>query len=139
MILIDNYSQVSAQIETERGISRESLAQAIETALVSACKRNYTDDVELEAHINSNTGEATIWELRQVSKKPLDQSEISLEDAQKIQADIQVGDTLRREITPSNFGRLAAQTAKQVIIQRIREAEKESVYGDFQGKVGNYK
>ena len=137
MILIDNYSQVSAQIETERGISRESLAEAIETALVSACKRSYPEEVELDAHINSNTGEATIWELKEVvDKNPEEHTQITLSDAQKIQADIQLGDTLRKEITPSNFGRLAAQTAKQVIIQRIREAEKQSVYEDFQEKVG---
>ena len=137
MILIDNYSQVAAQIETERGISRDLLASAIEQALVSACKRNYSEETELVARIDPVTGEARIWIQRTVVKKVEDENlEVTLTDAKVESPGIELGEVLETEITPDNFGRIAAQTAKQVIVQRIREAEKDSIFAEFEEKAG---
>jgi len=137
MILIDNFTQVTAQIETERGITREELTEAIEQALVSACRRKYTEETRLDANIEPATGEAKIWLTKTVVKKVEDDDqEITLKEAKTHDAKAKVGKEVRYEVTPSDFGRLAAQTAKQVIIQRIREAEKNVIYNEFKAKVG---
>ncbi|MBT5855251.1 transcription termination/antitermination protein NusA [bacterium] len=139
MIIIDNFSQVTAQIETERGISKEALAEAVEQALISACKKKYSEEYELEATLNPITGEATIWRIRTVVKTIEEEeadSQITLKDAKTIEKDAKVGDLIKEEMDLTNFGRLAAQTAKQVIIQRIREAEKTSVFDEFTEKKG---
>lgn len=138
MILIDNYSQVAAQIETERGISKEELTEAIEQALVSACRRKYSEEALLDAEINPITGEALIWLTREAVKEVSDENlEITLSEAKKIDPKIKEGESVKEEVTPSDFGRLAAQTAKQVIVQRIREAEKNAIYNEFQDKIGS--
>lgn len=137
MILIDNFSQVVAQIETERGIQKEEIVEAIEQALVSACKRRYNDEVVLEAEINEITGESKIFRVYEVVDSVEDEdTELSLKAALNKDSSVKVGDSLRVEITPDDFGRLAAQTAKQVIVQRIREAEKNAVLSEFRDKVG---
>lgn len=135
MIIIDNFSQVAAQIESERGVSKLALIDAIEQALISACRRKTEEGALLESKIDHMTGEAKIWQLKKVVKdveNPI--MEISLKEAKKLQKNIQVEDFYRIDITPSDFGRIAAQTAKQVIIQRIREAEKVSIYDEFKTK-----
>ncbi len=137
MIIIDNFNQVTAQIETERGISRDVLVSAVEQALISACRKKMRDESRLEADLNPETGEAKIYQLKTVVKKPEDDVlEISLKEAHILQPALAIGDTYRFEVTPDNFGRLAAQAAKQVIIQRIREAEKNVVFKEFKDKIG---
>jgi len=137
MIVIDNFSQVAAQIENERGITKETLVSAIEQALVSACRRKFHDDALLEGELNPETGEARIFQLWNVVEEVDNEySEMDHEEAQKFRPSIEVGDVLRNEVTPGDFGRIAAQTAKQVIIQRIREAEKNIIYTEFKDKVG---
>ena len=138
MLLIDNFSQVAAQIETERGISKKCLIEAIEQALISACKRRFEEEVNLSATVDPQTGEATIYQDKEVVKAVADeQTEISIPEARKLKGiDIKAGDTINIDITPADFGRLAAQTAKQVIMQRIREEEKEMVFNEFNEKVG---
>lgn len=137
MIVIDNFSQVAAQIENERGITKETLVSAIEQALVSACRRKFHDESLLESELNPESGEARIyqsWTI--VDTVENDKCEMSLEEARQFRPSIEIGDTLKNEVTPGDFGRIAAQTAKQVIIQRIREAEKDIVYTEFKDKVG---
>ena len=137
MILIDNFSQVVAQIETERGIKREEIIEAIEQALVSACRRRYNEEANLRASINSLTGETYIYLSKRVVKNVEDDMlEISLADAKKVNKDAQLEEDLEQDVTPNDFGRLAAQTAKQVIVHRIREAEKSAVLSEFKDKVG---
>lgn len=137
MLVIDNFAQVTAQIEAERGIKRDDLIDAIEQALASACRRNFTEETILEGEIDINTGEGRIFRIQHVVKEVEDEdTDILLADAKKVQKDIKVGEDLKTEVTPENFGRIAAQTAKQVIIQRIREAEKNVIFDEFSEKIG---
>lgn len=137
MILIENFQQVTAQIETERGIKAEELVEAIELALVSACRRKYTEEARLEAKLDTNTGEAKIFIVKTVvSSVEDDEQEITKKEATEFVDNPKVGEDIHIEITPSDFGRIAAQTAKQVIIQRIREAEKNTIYDEFSKKIG---
>lgn len=136
MILIDNFKEVIAQIETERGISKESIITAIEQAIASACKRNHNQESNLIAKLDEN-GEASVYEVKTVVGKVEDDNlEINLPDAKALVKDVKIDDEIEIQITPPEFGRLAAQTAKQVIVQRIREAEKNSIYDDFINRVG---
>lgn len=137
MILIDNFDQVAAQIETERGISKEALVFAVEQALVSACRKRFSDEANLEAKVDLLSGEAKIFQTKKVVKEVTDPIlEILLAEAKEIESSAKVGEDISFEVTPTDFGRIAAQTAKQVIIQRIREAEKNVIYKEFKDKVG---
>ncbi len=137
MILIENFEQVLSQIETERGISRSILMDAIEQALVSACRKKFTEGAPLVAKLNPLTGEAKIYLEKTVVAKPQDpELEISLKEARRLDEDVKAGDTVKIEVVPPDFGRIAAQTAKQVIVQRIREAEKDSIFGEFSERTG---
>ena len=138
MILIDNFQQVTAQIETERGIKPEELIEAIELALVSACRRKYTEEARIEAKLDTNTGEAKIFIIKTVvSSVEDDEQEITKKEATQHVDNPKVGEDIWIEITPNDFGRIAAQTAKQVIIQRIREAEKNTIFDEFSKKIGD--
>ncbi|MFT5170593.1 MAG: N utilization substance protein A [Candidatus Marinamargulisbacteria bacterium] len=135
MIVIDNLKQVAAQIETERGVSPEILISAIEQALISACRRKLSEEVELVANLNEDTGEVKIFQVKTVVKSVENEDlEIALKDAKKIQSDAKLEDTVQIEFAPPDFGRIAAQTARQVIIQRIREAEKDSIYSEYKDR-----
>jgi len=136
MILIDNFNQVAAQIESERGISREVLVSAIEQALVSACRKKFPEETMLIGQLDVDTGNAKIFLQRTVVKKVEDENlEITLKEAKGIQSDAKLDDVIETDVTPEDFGRIAAQTAKQVIIQRIREAEKTSIYNSYIDRV----
>ncbi len=137
MLLIDNFRQVTAQIENERGIAPEVLISAIEQALVTACKKKLSEDLLLEASIDTNTGEAKIFQIKVVVNEVEDSDiQISLKDARKKDPKSKIDSEIKFDVTPSDFGRIAALTAKQVIIQRIREAEKSSIYEEYEDKVG---
>jgi len=137
MIVIDNFNQVLAQIESERGIAREIIISAIEQALVSASRKKLGAFMKLEARLNDQNGEAKVFQkLEIVDPVEDDEIEISLEDALKIDSTAVMDGQVYVDRTPDNFGRIAAQTAKQVIIQRIREAEKNVIFDEFQEKIG---
>jgi transcription termination/antitermination protein NusA len=137
MILIDNFSQVVAQLEKERGISKEALIEAISAALIAACKKKYGEVDNLEVKIDEKTGETKVFANKEVTEKLYTpELEITLEEARKINKDAKPEDIIAIDVTPNDFGRIAAQTAKQVIIQRIREAEKNSVFDEFKAKEG---
>jgi len=138
VIVIDNLPEVMAQIEKERGVSKQVLMEAIQSALVSACKKVAPNAEDLVVDIDSVTGETHILAKKKVVKKVEDDdTEISLKEALTYGVGVGEGDLLEIEINPPNFGRLAAQTAKQVIMQRIREAEKNNAYTEFIDKVGS--
>ena len=136
MIVIDNFNQVLAQIESERGIARSVIISAIEQALVSACRRKFHDETILNAHLDPLSGEANIYHHKIVVTTPENPDmEISLEEAILVDSDAKIGGEVLFDVTPTDFGRIAAQTAKQVIIQRIREAEKTVIFDEFQEKI----
>lgn len=120
------------EIERDKGISKDVLFDAIEAALVSAYKRNFNTAANVRVHINRDSGSIKVYtRLQVVEEVKQPQLEISLEEARRLDPRYEVGDVVEREVTPKNFGRIAAQTAKQVVIQRIREAEREMVYDEF--------
>lgn len=140
MIVIDNFKQVIAQIESERGIDKEVIISAVEQALVSACRKRFPEEAKLESTLDENTGEAKVYRVFDVVETvENDDFELTLADAKAEDASVTVGGEIRHDVTPdtATFGRIAAQTAKQVIIQRIREAEKTSIYEEYEDKVGN--
>ncbi len=137
MILIDNFPQVVAQLEKERGISKDALVEAISAALIAACKKKYGEVDNLEVKIDEKTGETKVFANKEVTETLYTpELEITLDEARKINPDAKVEDIIAIDVTPADFGRIAAQTAKQVIIQRIREAEKTSVFDEFKAKEG---
>lgn len=125
-------------VEKDKGISKDILIEAIESALLSAFKKEYSTNVECEAVVNRSTGEMGIYAKKTVVEEVEDPfSEISLEDAKKINAKLSLGDTCEVNMMPKTFGRIAAQTAKQVVVQRIREAERNIIFNEYSEKKGD--
>lgn len=129
--------KIIEHLEREKGLERESLIQAIESALLIACRKRLNEDAEPEVHIDRRTGNISITcKKKVVSVVSRPQSEISLSEALNISPDIKEGDMCEAEVTLEDFGRIAAQTAKQVMIQKIREAEKDMVFQEFKPREG---
>jgi N utilization substance protein A len=125
-------------LEKERSISVEVLLEAIEAALLSAYRRNFGTSHNARVQIDRYTGDCKVYTRRTVVQEAQDpQDQISLEEARVIDPGYQLNDTIESEITPRNFGRIAAQTAKQVVVQRIREAERNLVFEEFAGREGD--
>lgn len=119
-------------LEKEKGIKKEIVIEAMEAALVSAYKRNYGQAQNVEVDFNDKKGNITVYAVKTVVEEVADdRMEVSLEDALKISRGYELGDEIRFEVTPQNFGRIAAQTAKQVIMQRVREAERSVIYEKY--------
>lgn len=124
-------------LEREKGIEKEVLIEAIETALISAYKRHFGITQNARVDIDPDTGEIRVFAEKTVVDDVFDDTfEISLEDAHAINEAYELGDTLEVEVTPSSFGRIAAQTAKQVVVQRIREAERGVIFDQYADKEG---
>src|SRR5215475_2595369 len=124
-------------LERERGIKREILLEAVSNALLSASKKSVGASRDLHIDINRKTGEIrALANLVVVDQVVNPQDEIELSKARKSKPDANVGDTVEVEVTPKNFGRIAAQTAKQAMMQRIRQAEKEMIYEEFKDRAG---
>lgn len=125
-------------LEKEKGIASDILLDAIEAALVSAYKKNFGSALHVRVTIDRSTGEFHVFSRREVADEVLDdRSHISLEEAKKIDPRFEIGDIVETEVTPRNFGRIAAQTAKQVVVQRIREAERGIIYDEFVNREGD--
>lgn len=119
-------------LEKEKGISKDVLFEALEVALVSACKRNLAQAPAVSVNIDRDTGEIKVFsQLKVVEEVEEEQQEVSLYEARVYDPRCQVGDLVEIDVTPPEFGRIAAQTAKQVVIQRIREAERELIFESF--------
>ena len=137
MIVIDNFSQVAAQIENERGIAKADLVSAIEQAMVAASRRMVGEGCQIEARMNPVSGELFIYKCLDVVETVDDEAtQISVEDTAKYRPGMVVGDRLELDVTPPDFGRTAVLMARQVIVQRIREEEKNMIYSEFKSKVG---
>jgi transcription termination/antitermination protein NusA len=121
-----------ADIIREKGISKEVVMEAIEAAIISAYKRNFGQAQNVRVDLNMETGTIRVLARKDVVEEVNDpRLEISLEEAQRINPNYQVGDVVEIEVTPKDFGRIAAQTAKQVVTQRVREAERNVIYAEF--------
>ncbi len=126
------------QICEEKGISKEMVLEAIEAAIVAAYKKDFGDkEQEVRAELNHDTGEATIFVTKEVVESVEDPMiQLSVSEAKKLQKDAILGDMIEVKEDNKEFGRVAAQTAKQVIVQRIREAERDVVFSEFSDKEG---
>jgi N utilization substance protein A len=119
-------------LEKEKGISRDILMDAIEAALISAYRRNFNQAQNVRIDLNLERGSMRVFARKEVVDQVFDpRLEISIEDAKQINPNYQVEDVVEMEVTPKNFGRIAAQTAKQVVTQRVREAERGIIYSEF--------
>ncbi len=141
--MLNEFELAINQICEEKGIPKEDVKEAMEMAIASAYKKDYGEKGEhYESKFDLKSGKSTIYKVEEVVEteeeieKP--QQQILLKDAKKKKKDVKVGDELKEEVTPDEmeFGRIAAQTAKQVITQKIREAEKETNYKSFKNKEG---
>lgn len=120
------------QLEKEKGIDKDTLLEAIEAALISGYKRNFNSAPNVRVEIGRDTGEVHVYARKNVVESVTDNRlEISLDAAVDMNGSYQVGDVVEIEVTPREFGRIAAQTAKQVVTQRIREAERSIIYTQF--------
>jgi N utilization substance protein A len=123
--------------EREKGINRDVLVGAVQEALLSAAKKAVGPARELRVEIDQKNGDIKAFAKLIVSEKVISQhDQISVFDARRIKADAQVGDELEKEVTPTNFGRVASQFAKQALMQKIRQAEKSMIFAEFKDRVG---
>jgi len=135
--MLSELAKVIEEIGKDRGIDKEALIQALEEALVKAARNKYGYNLEIEAQYNEELGEIELFQFKDVVEtitSPV--KEILPEDAKRVDPDAEVGDEIGVKMDTAQFGRIAAQTAKQVIMQNIREVERENTYNEYKDKKG---
>ncbi len=126
------FTEALEQIEKDKGISKDILIDAVEAALISSYKRNFGSAQNVRVEIDRHTGEVNVYSQKTITDEVTDDLlEVHIDDAKKVSINYKEGDIFESKVTPRNFGRIAAQTAKQVVVQRIREAERGIVYDEF--------
>jgi len=134
-MLATNITRVIEQISRDKGISREVLVDTIEEALRSAARKKYGSKVDIEVKFNDEVGELEVFQFMEVVETVIDpEIEIDLEQGRNLDADCEIGDSLGSKIDALTFGRIAAQSAKQVIIQKMKDAEKDVIYNQFKNQ-----
>lgn len=130
--------QALEELERERGVSKEILLEALEAALVSAFKRHYGSTQNVRVDLDGDAGTVRVFAKKTVVEAVTDpKTEITLDEARAISPSYNLGDIVEAEVTPAEFGRIAAQTAKQVVVQRIREAERDIIYEEYINRQGD--
>ena len=125
------------ELEKDNGIPKDYLLESIETALVTAYKRNFDSAENVKVTMDRETGEIHVYAEKDVVEIVEDpQLQINLQDAKNINKNLEIGDKAEVEIIPKNFGRIAAQTAKQVIVQKIREVSRNVLFNEFNERKG---
>lgn len=131
------FIEAISALEKEKDVSKDILIEAIESALVSAYKKNYGTSQNVRVNIDRELGDIDVFMRKDVVEEiDDDMVEISLEEAREIDPRYEIGDVVEYQVTPRDFGRIAAQTAKQVVVQRIREAERGMIFDDYITKQG---
>src|SRR5688572_13477978 len=142
--------QIADAVAREKGLSKESILEAMEQSIQVAGRRKYGHEHDIRAHIDRKTGQIALTRVRTVvsdndsenggtEEAPFefnDHIHLRLKDAKKIQKDAEVGTEIGDTLPPIDFGRVAAQTAKQVVLQKVRDAEREKQYDEFKDKIG---
>ncbi|MBW1679228.1 MAG: transcription termination factor NusA, partial [Deltaproteobacteria bacterium] len=129
--------RVLTEIHREKGIDKTIIIDALKAALITAARKKYGPRMELEAHYNPDLGEIELFSFRTVVEEVRNEhTEIPLKEARILDSEIEIGDSLGIKLETKDFGRIAAQTAKQVIVQKIRDAEGENIYQDFKDRKG---
>lgn len=135
--MISDLSKVLEQVSREKGVDREILISTLEEAVRTAARKKLGQNYDLEINFNDELGEIEIFEFKDVVEKVSNKHlEVSLEEAKKIDPDAEIGDSLGIKMGTDELGRIAAQSAKQVIMQRLREAERNIVFDDFKDRRG---
>ncbi|MDR1135573.1 MAG: transcription termination factor NusA [Clostridiales Family XIII bacterium] len=125
------------ELEKEREISKDLLIEAIEMALLSAYKKNYGTAQNVRVNIDRESGDIDVYMRKDVVSEVEDElAQVSIDDVLELDPNYQVGDAIEYRVTPRDFGRIAAQTAKQVVVQRIREAERGMIFDDYVNRQG---
>jgi N utilization substance protein A len=134
---ITDIKRVVDQVSRDKGISREVLIKALEEALKSAARKKFGNKLDIEVHYNDELGEIEVFQFKDVAEIVTEPAlEISLEEGRKLDPDCEVGDSLGTKMDTTTFGRIAAQSAKQVIIQKIKDAEKDAVFANYVDRKG---
>ncbi len=132
-----NLQIILQQLQAEKSVDRETLLEAIRSALESAARKSFSPNAEIAVDVDPNTLAFRVFEIRTVVEQVEDKAvEMNLEDARALNSDVQLGDRLKVPTEPKDFGRIAAQTAKQVIIQKLKDAEREKIFGEFKNRQG---
>jgi N utilization substance protein A len=135
--MVVNLNHVIDQVVKDKGVDREILVEALESAVLSAANKKFRNTRDIEAHYNPEIGEVELFEFVVVVDEVQDSyKEIDIEEAREIDPDVECGDSLGMKMEASEFSRIAAQTAKQVIVQKVREAERDLIYNEFIERVG---
>ena len=136
-MLITDIKRVIEQVSRDKGIDRDVLIQALEEALKSAARKKYGNKVDIEAHYNEELGELEIFQFKEVVEEVTEPDlQIPLDEGQRLDPECEVGDSLGTKMDATTFGRIAAQSAKQVIIQKLKDAERDAVYANFIDRKG---
>ena len=129
---ISDIKRVVDQVSRDKGINRDVLIKALEEALKSAARKKFGNKLDIEVQYNQETGEIEVFQFKDVAEVVTEPAiQISLEEGRKLDPECEIGDSLGTKMDTTTFGRIAAQSAKQVIIQRMKDAEKEAVYSSF--------
>src|SRR5688572_12105094 len=135
-----NLTAVIEQVGKEKNIDKDVLISALEAAMLSAARKKHGPNADLEARYNPDVGEVEVYEFRQIVKEVVNtDTEISFQDAKKLDPDLTedaLGEDLGIKLDSKEFGRIAAQNAKQIIVQRVREAERTMVYDEYKDRKG---
>ncbi|MBI4746706.1 MAG: transcription termination/antitermination protein NusA [Deltaproteobacteria bacterium] len=135
--MILELNRVLEQVWKDKGISKAILIDAIESAVLIAAKKKYGADKEIEAHFNEELGEVELFQFKIVVEDVVDpDNEVSHEKAVKEDPGVEVGDSLGMKLDASGFGRIAAQAAKQIIVQKLRDAERDNIFNEFRERKG---
>jgi len=132
-----NLNYIIDQVGKDKGIDRKVIIEALEQAVLTASRKKYGHQGEIEVHFNEEAGEVELFQFKQVVEEITNPAtEISLQEAKGLDSEVQIGDSLGVKLN-TDFGRIGAQTAKQVIIQRVRDAERENIYNEFKDRKGD--
>ena len=131
-MFITDIKHVVDQVSRDKGIDRDILIKALEEALKSAARKKYGNQIDIEVQYNEDVGELEVFQFKEVVEEITEPDlQISLEEGRKLDAECEIGDSLGTKMDTTTFGRIAAQSAKQVIIQKIKDAEKVAIYSSF--------
>lgn len=135
--MMQNLSQIIGQVSKEKAIPKELLVEALESAMLTAARKRYGHEREIEARFNEEMGEVELFQFRTVVDQVANPyTEVTMNEAKDLDPEAQIGDSIGEKLDNKFLGRIAAQTAKQVIIQKVRDAERDIVYNEYKNRVG---
>ena len=136
-MFISDIKRVVDQVSRDKGIDREVLIKALEEALKSAARKKFGNKMDIEVQYSEESGEIEVFQFKEVAEEVTEpETQIGLEEGRKLDPDCEIGDSLGTKMDTSKFGRIAAQSAKQVIIQKMKDAEKDAVYSSYIDRKG---